>query len=494
MKLHLLAIAVATTIACHAVAPRESEGPRPNLIVFLVDDLGWQDTSVAFHEHRTPGQERFRTPHVEALAARGMKFTNGYASAPVCTPTRTSLMTGRSPGQNHITYWTLHADQDTSRKHPTLSPPAWDVNGLQPGDVTLAGLLSDAGYRSIHVGKAHLGAVGTPGGDPLQLGFDVNVGGHGAGAPATYQGSRRFRKHPTKPNVWDVPGLAEYARDDVFLTELLAERAVAELESALDAEVPVFLHMAPYAVHTPLEMNPAWEHETEGLVPQEAKYATMVRSMDAALGAIVDCLERRGQLENSWIVFTSDNGGLSAVARGGERHVHNAPLRSGKGSAYEGGTRVPWIVAGPGVPAGTTSDQPVITHDLFPTLLALGDVACPTEHRSTVEGLDLSGHFRSQEPLGRRPFHWHQPHQWGAKGPGIEPFTSLRLGDDKLIWWHATNTFELYDLANDIGETTNLAPTEPERVQFLTDHLVLWMKLFEVQPSTESATGDPRWP
>ena len=173
-----------------------AQSPQPNIVVFLVDDLGWQDTSVPFHSEVTPFNELYNTPNWEKLAANGTKYTNAYAAGPVCTPSRTSLLTGQSPARSHITYWTLYKDKDTSKKHPTLSPPEWDLDALQPGELTLPSLLQEAGYHTIHVGKAHLGAVDSPGGDPTNLGFDVNVAGHGAGGPGSFYGKHRFYGNP----------------------------------------------------------------------------------------------------------------------------------------------------------------------------------------------------------------------------------------------------------------------------------------------------------
>jgi len=479
-------------LAIVAQAPGVAQADRPNILVFLVDDLGWQDTSVAFHTERTPFNERYRTPNVERLAARGLKFTQAYASAPVCTPTRTSLMTGRSPGRNHITYWTLHKDRDQSAKYPRVRAPAWNVNALQAGDVTLPRLLQAAGYRTIHVGKAHLGAMDTSGADPRNLGFDVNIGGHAAGGPGSYYGRENFSAaHRKGASVWDVPGLEAWHGQDVFLTEALTAEACVAVAAAVRAGEPFFLHMATYAVHAPISANERYLEHYEGLDPREAAYATMVESYDAALGTIVAKLDELEVLDDTLIVFTSDNGGLSAHARGGEKHTHNAPLRSGKGSAYEGGIRVPQIIAWPGVTKSGTCDVPVVTHDLFPTLLAVAGVAIPAEHARTVEGIDLTPLLRG-EPLDvDRSLFWNQPHFWGVHGPGIWPFSAIRRGDWKLVYKHEDRSFELYDLAHDIGESTNRAADEPERVRDLAERLSAWFERVDAQLSIDIETGLP---
>jgi arylsulfatase A-like enzyme len=471
--------------------PRSQESP-PNLIVFLVDDLGWQDSSLALHDEITPLNRRYRTPNVERLAAQGVSFTQAYASAPVCTPTRTSLMTGRSPARNHITYWTLRADQDTSARFPGLLPPAWRVNGLQPDDVTLPALLGAAGYRTIHVGKAHLGAVGTPGSDPTQLGFDVNVAGHGPGAPGSYLGVESF----ARGGVWDVPGLSSWHGQDVYLTRALCSEAMDAVRAAVADDRPFFLHMAPYAVHTPITAHPEFVDEYDELPAVEAAYASMIAGVDAALGDLLDLLDELGIADNTVVVFTSDNGGLSAHTRAGEPHTHNAPLRSGKGSAYEGGVRVPAVVRWPGVTSpGTRSSVPIVTHDLFPTLLAMAGVPIPDVLSEQLDGADLTALLAGSTAPPERTLAWHQPHYWGVPGPGIEPFSSLRRGRWKLIYRHLDRGLELYDLQDDLGETHDLSAQHQELVAELAEELSRWLEQVDAQMSIDEASGLPvEWP
>ncbi|MCH2133041.1 MAG: sulfatase [Phycisphaerales bacterium] len=470
--------------------------PRPNIVVVMVDDLGWQDTSMPFHETATPLNARYWTPHLESLARSGMVFTNAYAAGPVCTPTRTSLLTGQCPGRTHITYWTLHRDQDTSRKRDRLAAPDWNLNGLTAEDTTLPGLLQDAGYRTIHAGKAHFGAHGTTGSDPTNLGFEVNIAGHGSGAPASYLGTHDFSRAGKTgkegSSVWDVPGLEKYHGQDIYLTEALAQEVLPELDRAVADEQPFFLHFAPYAVHTPIMANARHLDRYDTLHPREAAYATMIESYDEALGAILERIDDLGVRDNTIIIFTSDNGGLSAHARGGAPHVHNAPLRSGKGSCYEGGVRVPTVVTWPGqVEPGTRSDVPIVTWDLLPTLLAASGTTIPGDH--AVDGRDLTpvltdqaGDFPSDRVIG-----WNQPHQWGAPGPGIEPFTSIRKGQWKLIYFHDGPRFELYDLDADIGETQDLADLEPQRVHAMARDMQDWIEETGAQLSLDTSTGNP---
>jgi arylsulfatase A-like enzyme len=479
---------------CRATSssPTDLQARKPNVVVFLVDDLGWQDLSLALHSSTTPFNKRYRTPNVERLAARGMTFTQAYASAPVCTPTRTSLLTGSSPARNHITYWVLQEDQDTSAPWGGLLPPDWNVNGLQPGAVTLPALLKEAGYRTLHVGKAHMGAVETPGENPLALGFDVNIAGHGAGAPASYLGKDSF----SRDSVWDVPGLEAWHGKDVFLTEALAAEACRAVRQCVADGVPFFLHMAPYAVHTPLMANESYLEHYADLPPREAAYASMVETVDAALGALLDELDDLGVAENTLVVFTSDNGGLSAHGRDGEPHTHNAPLRSGKGSAYEGGIRVPAVIAWPGhTRLGSRTDIPIITHDIFPTVLAAAGVPIPDNHAPRVDGRNLVPLLNGNDDLATTELLWHQPHYWGVPGPGIAPFSALRSGDWKLIHWHADGSMQLYDLALDPGETRDLSSEHPDLVAQLSVQLGKALRDVNAQRSRDATTGDPiPWP
>ena len=469
------------------VAVTLAQMQQPNIIVFLVDDLGWQDTSVPFHSEGTPFNERYNTPNWQRLADNGTKFTNAYAAGPVCTPSRTSLLTGQSPARSHITYWTLYKDKDNSRKHPTLTPPKWDLDALQPGELTLPSLLQDAGYHTMHVGKAHLGAVDSPGGEPKNLGFDVNVAGHGAGGPGSFYGMHRFMATREKMDfenhqIWDVPGLEKYHDKDIFLSEALAIEACNEIEQAVETGKPFFLHFAPYAVHTPLMPNAKYMKKYEGIDQREAAYATMIESADAALGSVLEQLDELGIADNTIVIFTSDNGGLSAHARGGKPHTHNAPLRSGKGSAYEGGIRVPLIVQGLDKKA-LENNFNVITHDLFPTILKYAGAQPPRSH--IVDGVEL-GSATASRVIG-----WHQPHQWGASGPGIEPFTAIRQGKWKLIYFHAGQRYELYDLENDIGEVNNLFALYPAICQAMQKKLAHWATERNAQPSIVTETGMP---
>ncbi|MEZ6017278.1 MAG: sulfatase-like hydrolase/transferase [Planctomycetota bacterium] len=510
--------------------PAAAQGGAPNILLVHVDDVGWVDHSLALDGAAPPEGRPFRTPHLERLAREGTLFTHAYASAPVCSPTRVSLMTGQHPARHGVTYWTLHAGRDTSAPFPTLSPPRWRSDSLQPGDVTLPGVLRDAGYHTIHVGKAHFGARGTPGEDPCALGFDVNIGGHAAGGPGSFlardhfSASRRTRGGDT---VWDVPGLAAYFDEDMYLTDVLAAEAARALEAGLRARRasgrPVFLQFAPYAVHAPITANERVADRIpaalrEGLDPRERAYATMVASVDDALGALLAVLDREGAAEDTLVVYTSDNGGLSAHGRGGVAHTHNAPLASGKGSALEGGVRVPLVVRWPGhVRPGGVSAVTTLTHDLFPTLLGAAHATAPAGH--AVDGRSLwaaleheagasapgTGGGAHVQATDERILWWHMPHYWGVRGPGIEPYSALTRGDWKLIHYHSAaplgaastsvdpraGRLALYDLGHDPGEADDLAAREPARVRELAALLAERQRAALVGMSRLKATGEP---
>lgn len=475
------ALLLVACVAPEGRAPgdRGPASPRPpHVLMVMVDDLGWRDLEVPAGSPPLPALPAFRTPNALRLAEEGVVFTRAYASAPVCTPTRVAWMTGLDPAETGVTWWTLRADTDVSTEHPTLAPPAWRVNGLGEEDVTLAGLLRDAGYATIHVGKAHFGADGTPGADPTRLGFEVSVAGHAAGAPGSYHGRERYqndlrrgRAEPA-PSIWDVPDLEAYHDTDTYLTEALAAEAVSALRTAHASGRPVFLNFCPYAVHTPLQANPRHLPEGDALPPVEAAYASMVASVDAALGALLEELERLDMARDTLVLLTSDNGGLSAHTRAAPMHVHNAPLRSGKGSALEGGLRVPLVVRWPGrARAGERSARPVVTTDLTATVLWAAGIDHPTHGEPLQAALGRPHEHHERGPMG-----WHVPHQWGAPGPGIEPFSAWMRGPHKLIWYHASGRLVLYDVERDPGESLDLSSERPGLRRELLGELRAWLE------------------
>jgi arylsulfatase A-like enzyme len=485
----------------------------PNIVLFLVDDLGWQDVSEPFDVRRSAFNDRYRTPNVQRLAREGVKFTQAYA-CPVCSPSRVSLLTGMNAARHRVTNWTLRKNTTTDEAHPFLQFPEWNVNGMSPvagvertvHATPLPALLKSAGYATIHCGKAHFGAIDTPAADPLNLGFDVNVAGHAAGAPGSHLGLHDFSADWRKGGrVWDVPGLDEYHGHDVFLTQALTERATKALDAPVAAHRPFFLYMSHYAVHTPIEEDARFirKYVDAGLDPIEARYASMVEGVDRSLGDILAFLDNRAVAANTLVLFMSDNGGLSAEGRGGEPNTHNKPLSSGKGSAREGGIREPMIVRWPGnARRGAVEPTPVIIEDFFPTLLDVAGVRAPSvvQHVDGVSFLPLLGKpggvpptsgsgQTPARPAADRPLFWHYPNNWGPKGPGIGAFSAIRRGDWKLIYYHADRSFELFNLRDDIGETTNLAVSQPGRVKTLAASLGEYLRGVAAQMPTDTRTG-----
>ena len=447
---------------------------RPNIVLFLVDDMGWQDTSVPFFSEPTRWNQIFHTPNMERLAAKGMKFTQAYA-CPVSSPSRVSLLTGANVTQHHVTNWTLHKNRPTDSKSDSLLFPGWNFNGMSPVPeiehsfyaTPLPRLLKEVGYKTVMVGKAHFGALTTPAEDPLALGFDINIGGHAAGGPGSYLGSRSFGKDrpAQEAAIYAIPHLEAYHGQDIFLTEALTREAIKAMEGSLHAKQPFFLYMSHYAVHTPYEVDSRFypKYKAMGLEEQEARYASIVEGMDKSLGDIMDFLTRKGIEKNTIILFMSDNGGYTVGVRanthGGE--PKNSPLRGGKGACFEGGIREPMIVSWEGVTQpGASNSSPVIIEDFFPTILKMAGI----RNQKTVQqidGIDFSKALRGQTINENRSLYFHYPNRWGEKYGDIGvPQSAIRVGNWKLIYYYEEEKIELYNLASDISEKENLAGSE----------------------------------
>ena len=489
-----IAEAVAKHIAAGTPAVPPPKSNRPNIILFLVDDMGWQDTSVPFHTETTELNRRYRTPHMERLAKAGMRFTQAYACS-VCSPTRVSLMTGLNAARHRVTNWTLRKNASNDRRHPTLEFPQWNVNGISPvagiertvHAKCLPAFLQAQGYRTIHVGKAHFGAIGTPGSDPRNIGFDVNIGGHAAGGPGSFLGTQDFSAAWRKGDrVWDVPHLDAYHGKDIFLTEALTIEANQAINQAAAENKPFFLYMSHYSVHVPFAIDDRFyeRYRDAGLDKTEAMYAAMVEGMDKSLGDILTNVKRHGLSNNTIVLFMSDNGGLSAHGRGGRPHTHNKPLSSGKGSAHEGGVRVPMIASWPGVTqSNSVCRQPVIIEDFFPTILEMAGVPQIEQIGGVIDGLSFTKLLQGKYDANRerRPLIWHFPNNWGPSGPGIGPSSAIRLGNWKLIHYYAPDRHELFDLDEDLGEQHNLADQRPDIKERLSRILADYLTSVDAQ-------------
>jgi len=481
---------------------------RPNILFILADDLGWQDTSVDFGPSRTALSAHYRTPAIERLAKEGAKFTQAYSCA-VCSPARVSFMTGLNEARHGVTNWLFRGGSapTTDLLHPTLSPAAWNWNGLQPGPglaasvsrPVLPALLQKAGYRTMMFGKGHLGAAGTPGADPKLLGFDVRVGGRANGGPASYRGTKNFGSlnRPDDPNrVWD---LDSYWGQDIHLTEALTREAAREIRVAVAAGTPFFCYFAHYAPHMPIEPDERFapQYRAAGLDQNESAYASLIAGMDKSVGDLLALLDELGIADNTIVVFTSDNGALTHRGRTMEQpFTHNAPLSSGKGSHREGGIRVPLVVRWPGlVRPGTVSTTPVILYDWMPTLLEIAGGKTPPD----LDGVSLVPLLREPAAvLADRALIWHFPNFFGpleakvpVQGPGMGPSSTIRHGDWKLICYYTDNRFELFNLAGDLGETRNLAEREPGRVRALANELTAYLRKYHAPMPVVKATSKP---
>ena len=492
------------------VSNAQAEDKRPNIILFLVDDMGWQDTSVPFHIQKTPLNNRYNTPNMERLAAMGVKFTQAYASS-VSSPSRCSLLTGANAARHKVTNWTLTKNTSTDEKHETLKMPQWNVNGVQPVEgvpnsfpaTSLAAILSDNGYNTINCGKAHFGATDTPSANPANLGFNVNIAGHAAGGLASYLGKERFghNKKGEPVSGFAVPGLEEYWDEDVFITEVLTLEAIKALESSVEKKEPFFLYMSHYAVHVPLQADNRFvdKYLQRGLSQSEANYASMVEGVDKSLGDIMDFLESKEVLENTIIIFMSDNGGYSLYGRTPPLHTQNLPLRSGKGSAYEGGIRVPMIVYWNGVTGpGTTNNDYVIIEDFFPSILEMAGV-CDYHTKQCVDGVSFVPMLKGEKSdNGSRPLIWNMPNNWISgdnRDYGIGATCTIRLGDYKLIYWYEDGKKELYNIRTDIGETDNIAESFPLLAKQLSELLSDKLRSVDAQRPFIISTGEPcLWP
>lgn len=514
----LLALAALPLTATAAAAEPQPDAPRPNILLFLVDDMGWQDTSVPFYEQRTPLNDRYHTPNMERLARMGVRFTAAYACA-VSSPSRCSLLSGMNAARHRVTNWTLDYGRQTDARSEVIDLPAWNWNGIQPDTVTsahntrnatpvttLPQLLRDQGYYTIHCGKAHFGAKTTPGADPRTMGFDVNIAGGANGAPGSYLARRNFGQGTPQ----EVLGLEKYYGTDLFLTEVLTREAIEALKVPIASGQPFYLYMSHYAVHAPYEEDVRFTSHYRGrydtqldapLNENETRYAALVEGMDRSLGDLLDFLEQYPETaRNTIILFLSDNGGqgLNNVRQGRANRDQNWPARAGKGSAFLGGVREPMLVVWPGVvEGGTTCDQPVMIEDFFPTVLELAGVEHYTT-RQTIDGRSFAGVLRHPSRRYRRPIVWHFPNLWGEtqnQEEGYGAYSALLDGDWHLIYTWETGRLRLYNIRRDIGEQHDLASEEPARVRRMARQLGKQLRRAAAQRPTFRATGEPcPWP
>jgi arylsulfatase A-like enzyme len=412
---------------------------RPNIVFILADDLGWSD----LHSY---GNQTFLTPNLDALAGDGLRFTDAYAASPVCSPTRSSIMTGKYPARNDLTTWL--GDQGGARA----------AKALALSEVTIAEALRQAGYATGMVGKWHLGGRRHL---PKGQGFDVAIGAPHGGMP---EGGYFL------PNQLDLPR----AKRGEHLTDHLTSEGIRFIEANKDR--PFFLYQSYYAVHLPIEGRPdlVAKHRARKRrlgVRMNARYAAMVDGLDQGVGRITAKLEELGLSQRTVVFFFSDNGGASHDRNGRNEITTNAPLRMGKGHLYEGGIRSPLIARYPPlVEPGGVSSAPVVSTDFYPTILQLAGVELmPDQHTDGVSIVPLLDDPSAE--IERQAIFFHYPHR-NAQG-GV-PSGAVRMGDYKLIEFFDDGRLELYDLANDVGEAKNLAGAMPDKAEQLHRMLIEW--------------------
>ena len=454
----------------------------PNYLVIVVDDLGYADVGInnpdCFYE----------TPHIDAFAATAMRFTDGYAANPVCSPTRYSLITGRYPSRVDATNFFSGVRAGTYRPAPL-------VDNMPLEEITLPQMLKKKDYATFFAGKWHLGESESY--YPHKRGFDINIGGYKKGGP--YTGGRYFA--PFKN-----PQIKEESPDGEHLPTRLARETSDFIESNKDK--PFLAYLSFYSVHTPLMGRPdlvkkyeakakaisgkefGTEEQVIGKNPHKVRilqnhaiYGAMVEAMDEAVGSVLAQLEKSGVADNTVVIFTSDNGGLS-TSEGSP--TSNLPLRGGKGWIYEGGIRVPWIVRYPGVTkAGTVSSEPICSIDLYPTLAKASNIA----YNHEVDGVDLAPALKGV-PLSERNLYWHYPHY---SNQGGIPGGVIRQGDLKLVERYEDGRVHLYNLQEDIGEQNDLAAKHPEKVKAMRADLHQWYQKVDAKFLRAKKNGPEPW-
>jgi N-acetylgalactosamine-6-sulfatase len=509
MNKKLIAV-IATTPFIGSECLYAQQNNRPNIIVFIVDDMGWQDTSVPFWNQKTKYNEMYETPNMERLAKQGVMFTQAYA-CPVSSPTRCSLMTGMNMARHRVTNWTLQRDKPTDDKSQTITLPEWNYNGIAQvatiphttSATSFVQLLKENGYHTIHCGKAHWGAIDTPGENPCHFGFNVNITGTAAGGLATYLSERNYG-HTRDGKAYalnSIPGLQDYWGTGTFVTEALTKEAIKALDKAKKYDQPFYLYMSHYAVHIPIDKDMRFfpKYVRKGLSDKDAAYASLVEGMDKSLGDIMDWLDKNDESKNTIIVFLGDNGGLATSQewREGPLYTQNSPLKCGKGSMYEGGIRVPFMVKWNGVvKPDTRNNTSIMIEDLFPTILHMANINS-YKVPQIVDGKDivplLEG--KNEAEFNKRSIVWNFPNIWGNTGPGINLNCAIRQGDWKLIYNYETGEKELYNIPQDIGEKNNLAHANPSKVKELSSILGKKLRQMNAQRPIVTATSKPcAWP
>lgn len=451
-----------------------AESNRRNVILILIDDLGWKDLGCY-------GSDYYQTPHIDRLAQEGARFTDAYAACAVCSPTRAAILTGKYPARLLLTDW---IPSGRWNPHAKLRSGRF-VRELPLEETTLAEAMRAAGYRTASIGKWHLG--GEPFSMPEHHGFDVNVGGNAHGAPGSYFA-------PYAGN-WSIPSTEVRARwnalpnskPDEYLTDRLTDEAVEFIRQ--NQQRPFFLYLPHYGVHSPLQGKPELVAKYEAVPKKDRQgqpdYAAMIESIDVSVGRIAAAVKECGLDEETVIILTSDNGGFFKA-------TSNAPLRANKGAYYEGGIRVPLIIRWPGVcEPGRVISEPVTSTDYYPTCLAAAGLPPkPAQHQ---DGISLKPLLEGTAATPREALYWHFPHY--NEHRSSVPCSAIRKGSWKLIETFDPQGVELYNLADDLSETQNLAAEKPELVEQLLSDLAAWRadvgaEMMRSNPAYDPALSD----
>ncbi|NWK55553.1 sulfatase-like hydrolase/transferase [Verrucomicrobiaceae bacterium N1E253] len=493
---------LATIVFLFASATGFSQNSKhPNILFFLVDDMGTQDTSVSFIQDQHNAQvisklnRLYRTPNMEQLAKQGRLFTQAHAYS-VCSPTRVSLMTGLDAPRHKVTQWThpkTHRSQPGPVKTKTIRNPEWAVKGVPDNTPTLPAILKKAGYATLFAGKAHFGPDDTPNGDPTHLGFDVNIAGFGGGGPGSYYGSNHYSAaHRNGGHDWDVPGLEKYHGTDTFLTEAITLEMNAAIEKAVGEKKPFFAYMSHYAVHAPfLYPDKRFTKNYPNLRGYSLAFATLVEGMDKSLGDMLQKLEELGVAEDTLVIFYSDNGSANPMG--------SSPLRGKKGTRHEGGTRVPLIVAWAkpnpnnqfqkqlSIPQNSKENALVTCTDMLPTILNIAGAKHPKP--DTLDGFDISPYFTGKDAKRPQEFLVHFPH-----GHTNSMFSTYLRDGWKVIYNYTAapdKQWELYHLNSDPYEKSNLAKQSPERLKSMAAAMISELDQRQASYPVSTADGSP---
>jgi len=452
---YFLTIILSCAMQAALPAAEPMPAPKPNIIVILTDDMGWTDLGCF-------GSKFYETPNIDRLCGQGMRFTDAYSACTVCSPSRASILTGQYPARLHITDWIAgHV-----RPKAKLRVPDWTMR-LPLETMNLAKALKPAGYASASIGKWHLGEKEFW---PDHQGFDLNVAGCAMGQPPSYFSPYKI------PTLSDGP-------EREFLSDRLTAEAVKFIQQ--NRHQPFCIYLPHYAIHTPLMAKPEviakYKNKADPKAPHHnAVYAGLIESVDDSVGMILRTLDELKLADHTVVIFTSDNGGLIG-------NTVNLGLRAGKGSAYEGGVRVPLIVKWPGVTKpGSVCQTPVIGTDLYPTLLAMAGAPRPGE---TVDGENIEPLLRQSGPLKRDAVYWHYPHYHPG---GATPYGAIRQGDFRLVEFYEDQRVELYNLKDDLAESHDLAGKLPDVAAELRQRLHAWREKTSAQMPTPNPAYDPK--